>query len=185
MYIYECCKIINLKDTSITFVTIRCEEWSIPIYIPYSLCFRFGLPRSTAPALSPLITYITHLTATPLLCISTSYTPSSSYHRNAPSHLQSRLRPRLWSLSIPRPLRLPPASPPNPRPPGLLRHTSKYRSNKNVTAQDDADYVREHMLLPILDTEQHNVVMIMHSYRQEILNALASNSSAFFHGNPN
>lgn len=38
-------------------------------------------------------------------------------------------------------------------------------SNKNVTAQDDAEYVREQMLLPILDTEEHDVIMIMHSYR--------------------
>ncbi|KAF7946887.1 uncharacterized protein EAE97_004136 [Botrytis byssoidea] len=36
---------------------------------------------------------------------------------------------------------------------------------KNVTAQVDAEYVREHMLLPILDTEGHDVVMVMHSYR--------------------
>ncbi|KAF7925185.1 hypothetical protein BELL_0866g00020 [Botrytis elliptica] len=35
---------------------------------------------------------------------------------------------------------------------------------KNVTAQVDAEYVREHMLLPILDTEGHDVVMVMHSY---------------------
>jgi len=37
-------------------------------------------------------------------------------------------------------------------------------SGKNVTAQDDTDYVRERMLLPILDTEQHDVIMVMHSY---------------------
>lgn len=34
----------------------------------------------------------------------------------------------------------------------------------NVTAQDDTDYVRERMLLPILDTEEHDVIMVMHSY---------------------
>jgi len=37
-------------------------------------------------------------------------------------------------------------------------------SNKNVTTQDDADYIREHMLLPLLDTEQHDIIMVMHSY---------------------
>jgi hypothetical protein len=45
-------------------------------------------------------------------------------------------------------------------------------SNKNVTVQDDTDYVREQMLLPILDIEQHNVIMIMHSYRWETLTLL-------------
>jgi hypothetical protein len=43
-------------------------------------------------------------------------------------------------------------------------------SNKNTTVQDDADYVREQMLLPILDIEQHNVIMIMHSYRWDTPN---------------
>ncbi|KAF4625155.1 hypothetical protein G7Y89_g13016 [Cudoniella acicularis] len=37
-------------------------------------------------------------------------------------------------------------------------------SGKNVTTQDDTDYVRERMLLPILDTEEHDVIMVMHSY---------------------
>ena len=32
------------------------------------------------------------------------------------------------------------------------------------TAQADTDYVRERMLLPILDTEEHDVIMVMHSY---------------------
>lgn len=33
-----------------------------------------------------------------------------------------------------------------------------------VTATDDADYVRSRMLLPVLDVEQHNVILICHSY---------------------
>ncbi|CAD6440487.1 e270e43b-db82-4c61-af9d-ba165a004efc [Sclerotinia trifoliorum] len=37
-------------------------------------------------------------------------------------------------------------------------------NTKNVTAQVDAEYVRKHMLLPILDTEGHDVVVVMHSY---------------------
>ena len=34
----------------------------------------------------------------------------------------------------------------------------------NVTAQDDTDYVREKLLLPVLDTEEHNVIVVSHSY---------------------
>ena len=33
-----------------------------------------------------------------------------------------------------------------------------------VTAEDDAEYVRSRMLLPILDIEEHDVIMISHSY---------------------
>jgi hypothetical protein len=32
------------------------------------------------------------------------------------------------------------------------------------TAEDDAKYVREAMLLPVLDEEKHDVILIMHSY---------------------
>lgn len=34
----------------------------------------------------------------------------------------------------------------------------------NVTAQDDTDYIREKMLLPVLDHEEHDVILFMHSY---------------------
>jgi hypothetical protein len=37
-------------------------------------------------------------------------------------------------------------------------------AKERVTAEDDATYVREKMLLPVLDVEERNVVMIMHSY---------------------
>ena len=37
-------------------------------------------------------------------------------------------------------------------------------STAPVTAEDDAEYIRSHMLLPILDIEKHNVIMISHSY---------------------
>lgn len=33
-----------------------------------------------------------------------------------------------------------------------------------ITAEDDKDYIRSHMLLPVLDIEKHNVIMVMHSY---------------------
>ena len=33
-----------------------------------------------------------------------------------------------------------------------------------VTAQDDAEYVRSRMILPILDIEEHDVILISHSY---------------------
>lgn len=33
-----------------------------------------------------------------------------------------------------------------------------------VTASDDADYVRSRMLLPVLDIEKHDVIVISHSY---------------------
>ncbi|RDW80257.1 hypothetical protein BP6252_04895 [Coleophoma cylindrospora] len=35
----------------------------------------------------------------------------------------------------------------------------------NVTVQDDADYIRSRMILPILEVEKHDVILIMHSYR--------------------
>ncbi|KAH8589280.1 hypothetical protein B0O99DRAFT_746179 [Bisporella sp. PMI_857] len=34
----------------------------------------------------------------------------------------------------------------------------------NATAQDDADYIRNSLILPILDIEQHDVILVMHSY---------------------
>lgn len=34
----------------------------------------------------------------------------------------------------------------------------------NVTVEDDADYIRSRMLLPVLDIENHDVIMISHSY---------------------
>lgn len=34
----------------------------------------------------------------------------------------------------------------------------------NFTAEDDAKYVREHLLLPVLDNEEHDVIVVMHSY---------------------
>ncbi|KAJ8062302.1 hypothetical protein OCU04_008848 [Sclerotinia nivalis] len=46
----------------------------------------------------------------------------------------------------------------------ILPSTGPGLAAKDVTAKDDAEYVREQMLLPILDTEGHDVVMIMHSY---------------------
>lgn len=33
-----------------------------------------------------------------------------------------------------------------------------------VTAEDDAEYIRSRMLLPVLDIEKHDVIMISHSY---------------------
>ena len=33
-----------------------------------------------------------------------------------------------------------------------------------VTAEDDAEYIRSRMLVPVLDIEKHNVIMISHSY---------------------
>lgn len=33
-----------------------------------------------------------------------------------------------------------------------------------MTAQDDADYVLKRMLLPVLDVEKHNVILVTHSY---------------------
>ncbi|CAD6445118.1 439899bb-e233-4b6e-9a4d-e8f03737a0c9 [Sclerotinia trifoliorum] len=37
-------------------------------------------------------------------------------------------------------------------------------SSKNVTIEDDAKYVREQILLPVLDIEEGDVILIMHSY---------------------
>lgn len=37
-------------------------------------------------------------------------------------------------------------------------------ATKEVTAQDDTDYIRDRMLLPILDHSKRDVIMIMHSY---------------------
>lgn len=33
-----------------------------------------------------------------------------------------------------------------------------------VSAEDDAKYVRESMLIPVLDHEEHDVIILMHSY---------------------
>jgi hypothetical protein len=33
-----------------------------------------------------------------------------------------------------------------------------------VTVEDDAAYIRDRMLIPILDHEEHDVIMLMHSY---------------------
>lgn len=33
-----------------------------------------------------------------------------------------------------------------------------------VTAEDDAEYIRSRMLLPVLDIEKHDVIIISHSY---------------------
>ena len=33
-----------------------------------------------------------------------------------------------------------------------------------VTAEDDAEFIRSRMLLPVLDIEKHDVIMISHSY---------------------
>ncbi len=33
-----------------------------------------------------------------------------------------------------------------------------------VTAEDDAEFIRSRMLLPVLDLEKHDVIMISHSY---------------------
>ena len=33
-----------------------------------------------------------------------------------------------------------------------------------VTAQEDADFIRSRMLLPVLDIEKHDVIIISHSY---------------------
>ncbi|EED13691.1 hypothetical protein TSTA_099430 [Talaromyces stipitatus ATCC 10500] len=37
-------------------------------------------------------------------------------------------------------------------------------ATEHITAADDAEYVRSRMLLPVLDIEQHNVIVISHSY---------------------
>lgn len=37
-------------------------------------------------------------------------------------------------------------------------------ATEQVSAADDAEYVRSRMLLPVLDIEQHNVIIISHSY---------------------
>jgi hypothetical protein len=34
----------------------------------------------------------------------------------------------------------------------------------NVTAEDDMNYIQNSMLIPVLDYEEHDVIMIMHSY---------------------
>ena len=34
----------------------------------------------------------------------------------------------------------------------------------NVTAEDDTKYVRNSMLIPVLDHEEHDVIIVMHSY---------------------
>ncbi|KAI0890978.1 hypothetical protein F4806DRAFT_484218 [Annulohypoxylon nitens] len=37
-------------------------------------------------------------------------------------------------------------------------------SSENVTAYDDTEYVLKRMLLPVLDVEKHNVILVTHSY---------------------
>ncbi|KAH7348266.1 hypothetical protein BKA66DRAFT_601315 [Pyrenochaeta sp. MPI-SDFR-AT-0127] len=37
-------------------------------------------------------------------------------------------------------------------------------SSGKVTTQDDMDYIRERMILPILEHEEHDVILVMHSY---------------------
>lgn len=34
----------------------------------------------------------------------------------------------------------------------------------NVSIEDDSEYVRNSMLIPVLDHEEHDVIMVMHSY---------------------
>ncbi|KAF2447371.1 hypothetical protein P171DRAFT_511642 [Karstenula rhodostoma CBS 690.94] len=34
----------------------------------------------------------------------------------------------------------------------------------DFTAEDDAKYVRDHLLIPVLDHEEHDVIVVMHSY---------------------
>lgn len=34
----------------------------------------------------------------------------------------------------------------------------------HVTVEDDTTYIRNNMLLPVLDHEEHDVIMLMHSY---------------------
>ena len=36
--------------------------------------------------------------------------------------------------------------------------------SKPVTVEDDTEFVRSQMLLPVMDTEQHDVVIVTHSY---------------------
>ncbi|KAL1592718.1 hypothetical protein SLS60_011134 [Paraconiothyrium brasiliense] len=44
---------------------------------------------------------------------------------------------------------------------GILSHASRSR---NVTAEDDKNYIINNMLLPILDHEEHDVIILTHSY---------------------
>ncbi|KAL8900041.1 MAG: hypothetical protein Q9207_005889 [Kuettlingeria erythrocarpa] len=37
-------------------------------------------------------------------------------------------------------------------------------TSANVTVEDDTEYIRSRMLLPVLDLENHDVIMISHSY---------------------
>lgn len=37
-------------------------------------------------------------------------------------------------------------------------------TSASVTAEDDAEFIRSRMLLPVLDLEKHDVIMISHSY---------------------
>ncbi|KAF2866640.1 hypothetical protein BDV95DRAFT_611690 [Massariosphaeria phaeospora] len=41
-------------------------------------------------------------------------------------------------------------------------------ASSNVTADDDTQYVRNSMLLPILDHEQHDVILVSHSYSADL-----------------
>ena len=44
----------------------------------------------------------------------------------------------------------------------LLPSTGTY--GKDSTAENDAEFIRTHMLLPVLDFEKHNVILLLHSY---------------------
>jgi len=37
-------------------------------------------------------------------------------------------------------------------------------TGENATAEDDKEYIRTRMVLPVLDIEKHNVILVMHSY---------------------
>lgn len=37
-------------------------------------------------------------------------------------------------------------------------------ATKPVSAEEDAEFIRSRLLIPLLDTEKHNVVLVMHSY---------------------
>ena len=44
----------------------------------------------------------------------------------------------------------------------LLPSTGTY--GKESTAENDVIFIRTHMLLPVLDVEKHNVILLLHSY---------------------
>lgn len=37
-------------------------------------------------------------------------------------------------------------------------------ATEKVTVEEDAEFIRSRMLLPVLDTKRHNVVLVIHSY---------------------